>query len=221
MKKIAILGSREKFENYYVAVEACHAEAVGITSEDEMLLVKDVDGVIVPGGGDVNPKLYHQENTASADIDDVLDELELKVIDDVVKCQKPLLGICRGHQIINIYFGGDLIQNVENCDIHKRDNNNQDRVHMSNVEKESFLYDIYHEERISTNSAHHQAISKLGTGLKAVQFSDDGLIEAYYHEELPIYCLQWHPERMCLKHERSDTINGLQIFEFFIGNVCQ
>lgn len=219
MKKIAIIGNRDKFENYYAAVEACGAVAVGITSEDEMPIVKDVDGVIIPGGGDVNPKLYHQENTASADIDDALDELEIKVIDSVVKCQKPLLGICRGHQIVNIYFGGDLIQNVDNCDVHKREND-KDRVHMSNVEKDSFLYAIYQEERISTNSAHHQAVRKLGTGLRAIQYSEDGLIEAFYHETLPVYCLQWHPERMCLKHERSDTVNGLKVFEFFIGNVC-
>lgn len=219
MKKIAIIGDREKFENYFAAVEACGAEAVSITSEEEVTTVKDVDGVIVPGGTDVNPKLYHQVNTASYDLDDALDELEMKVIDSAVTYKKPMLGICRGHQIINIYFGGDMIQNVEHCDVHKREND-IDKVHMSNVEKGSFLYNIYQEERISTNSAHHQAVNHLGAGLKAIQFSDDGLIEAFYHEKLPVFCVQWHPERMCLKHERSDTVNGLRVFEFFIGSVC-
>lgn len=175
-----------------------------------------IDGIVIPGGADINPALYHEKNTDSIEIDDALDELELAVIREAVEHKKPILGICRGHQILNVFFGGSLIQNVEKVDVHERIGM-EDRVHMSRVKKNSFVYDIYQEERISINSAHHQAIKELAAGLEAVQFSDDGLIEAFYHTKLPVYGVQWHPERMCLKNARPDTVDGLKIFEYFIN----
>ena len=179
-------------------------------------IVGSVDGVIIPGGTDVNPVFYHEENTDSREINDRLDRYQMEIIAETVKLQKPILGICRGHQIINIYFGGTMIQNLDNCDIHERQNE-QDKVHMSRVEKDSFLDEIYHSDRISVNSAHHQAVGKLGEDLRAVQFSDDGVVEAFSHTKLPIYCVQWHPERMCLRNARTDTVDGLKIFEYFVN----
>ncbi|MBR1392072.1 MAG: type 1 glutamine amidotransferase [Lachnospiraceae bacterium] len=220
MKRILIIGKREvrRNENYYAAVEACGAEAISYDFCGRSGQTTKIDGIVIPGGADMNPALYHEENTDSIEIDDELDQLELAVIREAVEHKKPILGICRGHQILNVFFGGSLIQNVEGVDVHERIGM-VDRVHMSRVKKNSFVYDIYQEERISINSAHHQAIKELAAGLEAVQFSDDGLIEAFYHTELPVYGVQWHPERMCLKNARPDTVDGLKIFEYFINRL--
>lgn len=218
MKKILIIENRNtlRYENYYLAVEACGAEAVQPEMYGSVEIVKDMDGVIIPGGTDVDPVFYQEANTDSRDINDRLDRFQMDIIAEAVKHNKPILGICRGHQIINIFFGGTLIQNLDECDIHERQND-QDKVHMSRVEKDSFLDEIYHSDRISVNSAHHQAVKELGGGLKAVQFSDDGVIEAFCHTKLPIYCVQWHPERMCLNNARTDTVDGLKVFAYFIN----
>ena len=73
-------------------------------------LVKELDGIVLPGGVDLNPALYHEENTDSVGINDALDRLEFAVIEWAVAEKIPVLGICRGFQILNVYFGGSLIQ---------------------------------------------------------------------------------------------------------------
>ena len=82
----------------------------------------------------------------------------------------------------------------------------------------SFIFNIYGGALV-TNSAHHQAVKELGTGLEAVQYSKDGLVEAFYHTRLPIYAVQWHPERMCLKNARTDTVDGLKVFAYFVNGI--
>ena len=126
-----------------------------------------------------------------------------------------MLGICRGLQIINVFFGGSLVQNVDDCAVHER-LGTVDRVHETSVPHSSFLYSVYGAEKIAENSAHHQAIKRLGAGLKPMQYCGDGLIEAVRHESLPIIALQWHPERMCLACARKDTVDGLCIFRYFL-----
>ena len=217
MKKIAIIGTRgyKRNHNYYDAVEALGEETVEVGIGAQLDCIKDVNGVIIPGGVDVNPALYHAQNTDSVNIFDELDALDMEVIKIAVDRCIPILGTCRGHQILNVFFGGSLIQNVENCCIH-RAVGLVDRVHEGRVEKNSFLYEIYGTEKIMTNSAHHQAIKTLGKGLRAVEFADDGIIEAMCHESLPIYGVQWHPERMCFANHRDDTVDGAGVFKYFL-----
>lgn len=217
MKTIAIIGKREigRHENYYAAVEACNALAVELVSHENMNRIESVDGIIIPGGVDINPDLYQEENIDCRDINNELDQLEMEVIKHAILYKKPILGICRGHQILNVFFRGSLIQNVENAGIHEQ-KDGVDKVHTGRVSKDSFLYEVYGEEFISINSAHHQAVKKLGENLEAVQFSEDGIMEAFYHTQLPIMGVQWHPERMCLKNARPDTVDGLKLFDYFI-----
>lgn len=217
MKKIGIIGSRvyKRHHNYYDAVTATGGEPIDLLLGYCKNGLDGIDGIIIPGGDDINPRLYNEPNTKSYNIDDNLDNLEMKIIKDAVERKIPMLGSCRGHQILNVFFGGSLIQNVQNLDIHKAVGQN-DRAHMTKVDKNSFLYEIYKDEKISVNSAHHQAVKVLGKGFRAVQYSEDGLIEASEHESLPIYSVQWHPERMALACRRDDTVDGLEIFKFFI-----
>lgn len=139
------------------------------------------DGFLITGGDDVNPYLYKQKNLNSNNINNDLDSLDLKVIDFAVQKKMPLMGICRGIQIINVYFKGSLIQDIAN---------HQNSTHKCTISDNPYL----NENNITTNSFHHQAISLLGDDLKAFCISDDGIIEGIYHNNLPILAIQWHPE---------------------------
>ena len=221
MKMIGIVGKRDMYrnENCYAAVEACGAAATLLDLRGGVGNVRDMDGILLPGGNDVNPALYHEDNTASRELNKRLDWFELAVLSEAVKYKIPVLGICRGHQLINVFFGGSLIQNIENCDIHDYYEDLRDRAHSSIIKNPSFLFHIYGTDRIGINSAHHQAIGVLGKGLREAQYSEDGLIEAIYHVELPIFGVQWHPERMCLKNTRPDTVDGLKLFWYFVKDI--
>lgn len=220
MKNIAIVINPESKmnHNYVAAVEAVGARHIMLDWSGAVSEVKNCCGIIITGGVDINPSLYGEENTDSVCVNDVLDDFEIRVIDVAVKNNVPVLGVCRGLQLLNVYFGGTLIQNVAHCDIHKREAD-KDKIHLSYVEGNSFLYDVYGQNKLNINSAHHQAIKKLANGFRAVQHSEDNLIEAVEHEVLPIYGVQWHPERTCLSYARADVVDGLQLFKWFT-HIC-
>ncbi|MCR5734498.1 MAG: gamma-glutamyl-gamma-aminobutyrate hydrolase family protein [Lachnospiraceae bacterium] len=218
MKTVGIIGDRTTFRrnhNYYDAAEACGVKTVPLmkgTWRDSMGII---DGIIIPGGGDLNPALYGEQNHGSVDIDDELDELETAVLDHAVKAHLPVFGICRGFQLINVYFGGSLIQHIDDHRHHVWIDRDTDNAHDAVADQGSFIYGLYGKKTIRVNSAHHQAVKKTGTDLIPVLYSDDGLIEAFVHSSLPIIGVQFHPERMCLKNRRADTVNGLKLFEYF------
>ena len=135
-----------------------------------------------------------------------------------MKAGKPVLGICRGLQVINIYFGGDLIQDLgEKNECHRR-TGDQDKVHRSITKPGTWLEELYGTE-YPTNSAHHQAVGTVGTGLETVSLSEDSVVEALVHTSLPVYSVQWHPERMCFANRRDDTVDGSRVIRFFL-DVC-
>lgn len=139
------------------------------------------DGFVIIGGDDVNPYLYGEENYASHGICDEIDGLDLQIIEYAATHNKPLFGICRGLQMINIYFKGTLKQHVLNHDVgsHKI------------VLVDQFL-DFPELEIV--NSFHHQSIKKIGQNLRVLYYSLDGEIECFIHEKHPIIAVQFHPE---------------------------
>ena len=177
--------------------------------------VENYDGLLLPGGCDVNPCRYGQENTASRGINDALDELQLYVLDGFVKAGKPVLGVCRGYQLINVYFGGTLVQDLgEVCGRHCSGIPGKDLLHRCCVEKGSWLYGFYGEAFVH-NSFHHQAADKIGEGLTVDGWCpEDHVPESMHHSSLPIYSVQWHPERICLDHARAEAVDGLEDFRF-------
>ena len=216
MNKIGIIGSRDSFKtitNYYDAVEVCGALAQSVTSLENII---GLDGLIIPGGADVDPALYGENNTSCYGVNRKLDDLEMEIIDTAVKRKIPILGICRGHQILNVYFGGSLFQDIEQADRHRHIDAG-DQCHACTTDQNGFLFGIYRCQNFYVNSAHHQAIKKPGNGIRIVQNSDDGVAEAICHDSLPVYGVQWHPERMCLKNARKDTIDGLPLFQWFVN----
>lgn len=163
------------------------------------------DGVILVGRGDVDPTLYRQENIASDNIEEEFDRKCIKCLDYFVKNNKPVLGICKGLQYINVYFGGTLKQDINN-------HNFPTVMHAHKVvcKNNSSLIN-YYGNTFMVNSMHHQCIDKLGKGLNISALSEDNTIEAI--EKKNLIAVQWHPER--LLNNDFDTIEGKLIFQIF------
>ena len=207
MKRVFLRGTAETFHNYIAALQAVGVEPV---ASMDLTLAADCDGLLVPGGADVDPVHYGQENTASVGIDPDRDRDELLLIRQFLAMEKPILGICRGHQILNIALGGDLIQDLPG---HRQRPDGIDEVHPVLVEH-PFLRALYGERFIS-NSAHHQAIGRLGQGLTVTCRSEEGIIEGVVHENGRVFGLQFHPERMAFANRRTDADDGEPIFRTF------
>lgn len=176
------------------------------------------EGLLLPGGGDSDPALYGQENTACRNIDLGRDEVELALVRQFAGAGKPILGICRGHQLLNIAFGGDLIQDMKTKNAHMQ-KEEQDQFHSTVIAADSALFECY-GEHMTTCSAHHQAVGRLGEGLRAVQWTEDGAVEALEHTRLPIFGVQWHPERQTGAWRRTDVADGAVLFRWFC-TLCQ
>lgn len=148
------------------------------------------DALLLPGGGDLEPWRYGQKNLGSRSMDAKRDQQELDLLDLFVWKRKPVLGICRGLQVINVYFGGSLIQDLEGHSAV----NGADRYHA--VQTTDAKMEMLFGAGMLVNSAHHQAIDRLGKGVNPFQQAPDGTIEGIYHESFPVWAVQWHPERL-------------------------
>ena len=173
------------------------------------------DGLLLPGGCDVNPARYGKEPIPQEITDDDQDALQFDVLARFLEARKPVLGICRGPHLLNVAFGGTLIPHLPGAEKHMSLPSGEDNVHPVHAERDSFLYRIYGSD-FRVNSSHHQGIELPGKGLHAVLHSEDGVIEAIEHDSLPVWGVQWHPERMCFLHQRDDTEDGSLIFRFFL-----
>lgn len=214
MKTVFIRGNRGDFANYTAALAACGAEPVLSMNPAD---AERCGGLLLPGGADVNPALYGQKNTASRGIDDSRDRDELALIRRFFAFGRPILGICRGHQVLNVAFGGDLIQDVPDPARHVALGDAGDNVHPVRA-GHPFLQGLY-GERFCVNSAHHQAAGRLGRGLLETCVSADGINEGFIHENGLVIGVQFHPERMGFAHRRPDTVDGRKIFESFLALV--
>lgn len=189
--KIVIAGNKSATENYVRYVNSVGAEPIVTLNQGH---IADCDALLLPGGGDITPGFFGEKNHGSRNIDTELDILQLQALAFCVKEQKPVLGICKGMQIINVGLGGTVVQDLPAAWIHRY--HDGDQYHTSDIEKDSWLYSLYGGEA-KVNSAHHQAVGKLGRGLKIIQRCPlDGCPEALAHEVLPIIGVQWHPERL-------------------------
>ena len=198
--------------NYLAAVEAA-----GGVGEARYLPSPDLsyDGLLLTGGDDMDPALFGRENRGSQGIDRARDEAELSLLDAFLSANKPVLAICRGHQVANVWLGGDLIQDLgpELVSFHRKEEG--DQVHLIRAEEGSLLHRLYGPV-FPVNSSHHQALGRLGRGLRVSARSEDGVIEAVEHDTLPLISVQFHPERMTGALARPDTVDGGEIFRAFV-----
>ena len=204
------------YANYFKALERAGARGVAV---DGKVNSSAYDALLLPGGGDVAPERYGQPRApASRNIDPALDGLQLGALEAFVSAKKPVLGICRGHQLVNVFFGGTLIQDLSTADSHISINR-KDQVHETRALEGSLIHRLYGSSPV-VNSAHHQGVDRLGEGLRAVQWSDDGVIEGMEHARLPIYCVQWHPERMNAGFPCANGADrGDALFRFFVRQI--
>ena len=196
--RIYIWGAAERYGNYRRAVEITGG-TVQFCGEPA-----GCDGLLLPGGGDLEPWRYGQANTASCGLEPDRDAAELELIDWFCTWKKPILGICRGIQTINVYFGGTLLQDVPgHSAVSGRDRYHSVRCIPSPLTRAC-------GEQCIVNSAHHQVLDRVGTGLQPVQWAPDGVVEAVCHESLPVWGVQWHPERLA-------GVNGKALLAAFLN----
>lgn len=216
MSKIKVLLSVNTNREYYVNA----VTGVGATAYAKYLpeINTDYDGLILCGGNDIHPKYYNEPINGSINIDNERDALEFELLKAYIDLKKPVMGICRGFQLINIFFGGSLYQNIEEKALHLGSPELYP-THNVRATKDSIIGKTY-GELLSVNSSHHQAIKTLGKNLKATAFWQDKYTEAYEHTTLPILGVQWHPEKMCFDMQRDDAVDGAKLFEYFI-DLCK
>ena len=170
------------------------------------------DGLLLTGGDDLDPALFGQPNRGSRGIDRARDQAELALLDAFCKAGKPVLAICRGHQVVNVWLGGDLIQDLGRTLAPFHQKKRGDQLHLLRAEKGSLLHRLYGPV-FPVNSNHHQGLGRLGRGLRASVWSEDGVVEAVEHEDLPLISVQFHPERMT----GPNTVDGGALFRVFVA----
>lgn len=183
-------------------------------------LLDRIDGLILSGGGDINPLFLGEEPVVELhSINHKRDLQELVLTRLAADRQIPMLGICRGIQVMNAAFGGLLYQDIHTQLEGKRIKHDQNlnrsyASHTVEVEKDSLLYTLFNKERLEVNSFHHQAVKTPAPGLRTVAMSTDGVIEAVEStEHKSILGVQWHPECFCLAGDDSMA----PLFNWIVG----
>lgn len=174
------------------------------------MVANEFDGFIFCGGVDIDPKYYGEEIDGAKNICSVRDEFECALFKAAYKTGKPILGICRGMQVINVFLGGSLHQHIDG---HVQTEERGARTHSVTLSPEGMLSKIEGGEVIEVNTFHHQIVKRLADGLIVDGVSSlDGYIEAYHHANHKFLLgVQWHPEAF---FEESET--SRKIFEAFI-----
>lgn len=189
-----------------------------VCSPDEIKnYVSLCDGIIITGGIDVAPILYDEIPYPGCGIFDLdMDRSHLELIREVIRAGKPLLGICRGMQLINVALGGTLYQDIPsqcpNCGDHSHTYIRGDAVHSVTLAEHSPLHRIYGKRNLEVNSIHHQSVKDCGKGVEICAQALDGIAEGLYVPGQNILGVQWHPEMLLTKSDES-----LCLFMDFLG----
>lgn len=188
---------------YTASLHRAGAKAVWIEPDDLPKAIDRMlqcDGLLLPGGEDVDPEYYGQTPTEKCgEIVKARDHTEMKMLEAFLSTGKPILGICRGVQLMNVYFGGTLHQDIQDIASCKHDDYPHKDLgnHMVTLADGSKLAQIMRQRVLRVNSLHHQAVDQVAPGLIAAAVSEDGITEAV---EYPAhrFCIgvQWHPEHM-------------------------
>ena len=156
----------------------------------------DATHLLLPGGGDITPAFFGQADHGSHSVDTGLDILQFELLSRFAAQKKPVLGICKGLQLINVHFGGDVTQHIDTAENHRWVGRDQFHyVFHCDLGRRDFFYQLYGNSA-KVNSAHHQAVNRMGRGLIPVCRAGDNVVEGLIHSFLPILAVQWHPERL-------------------------
>ncbi len=194
-----------------------------LTDNDSLIMdfIKRCDGFLISGGPDTDAKYYGENNLVyNGTISPLRDVMEIHIVKKAFKAKKPMLGICRGIQILNVAMGGTLYQDInsqikgENILKHSQSAPRWYPVHEIYIERDSIIWETFKTEIARVNSFHHQAVKDIAPGFMATSKAADGVIESIeYIEKQKQFAVgvQWHPEIMWKK-----DATYLKIFEHFI-----
>lgn len=174
-------------------------------------------GFVLSGGGDIDPLYWGEEpDKGLGRISPLRDSFEVLLARAILEQQRPLLGICRGCQVMNVAGGGTLWQDLETGLKHMQEAPRSYPIHEIRIENASLLKCIMKSEAIRVNSFHHQAVKSPGAGFKISARASDGTVEAIEGQYAGVFCLgvQWHPE--CMVDE-----NAQALFRYFVRSSYQ
>lgn len=212
--KIVALSWPKENNNYKRALERLNIPYM-VLSPGEEIAWNRISAIIFIGGEDIHPSYYNEKiKEENLEINKGRDQWEFHLMESAFKRRIPILGICRGCQLINVFFGGSLYQDLKRykrerkiSQIHWREKG-RDSLHRIYIEKKSNLYRILEREEMRVNSSHHQGIKNLGKNLdvsaKFLEHEFD-IIEGIEYKDYPyLIGVQWHPER--LKGKESNKL---------------
>lgn len=188
---ILIYGHENHYENYRAALRAAGADPI---VSDAAQTPRHCHGLLLPGGGDI--------------LDGTLPQPESDLIAVFIAAGRPILGVCRGMQALNVYFGGTLHPYIPHHQLP-----HGDMVHptCACAPVAPLLGNTP-----TVNSNHHQAIHRLGAHLRACQWAHDGVIEGIFHTTYPLLGVQWHPERQSFALRRPDADDAAPLLRRFV-----
>ena len=205
---VAAYADNAKNEPYIQAVEEAGGEAICLYAPPVDL---SYDGLLLCGGEDVAPSHYGEESHGAELSDQVRDEAELALARAYIAYGKPIFGICRGAQVLNVALGGTLWQSLHTVAQHRAPVGILS--HTVRAQENSLLWDLYDSD-FTVNSRHHQALRLPGCGVVPTAWARDGVIEGFEHERLPLFGVQWHPE--CSLQGEDGCVPGLPLFRYFL-----
>lgn len=181
-------------------------------------VIAALDGLLLTGGNDVDSYSYGEAPLAEKwQVDSPRTRYESELIQEAQKQEKPIFGICRGCQMLNVALGGSLFQDIPqqipNSILHTSPNKPTWNYHEVDIDGNSLLFSVLGKEKLRVNTSHHQAIKTLAPGLRIVATAQDGVIEAVQKDEGPfVLAVQWHPEAM------DDWSSSIPMLEAFVDH---
>jgi len=178
--------------------------------------LEDVSGLVIPGGGDIDPELYgHTRHPRTHNVSLRRDRFELELISEALQRDMPILAICHGMQLLNVHEGGTLNQHLLDDPKkleHYRDRPMAEPAHSVGLREDSLLAEVMGSVSVQVNTHHHQGLDDVAETLHPIGWSEDGVLEAVVHKDRSwVLGVQWHPEAMAPVHQ-----DELAIFESFV-----
>ncbi|MCY4402758.1 MAG: gamma-glutamyl-gamma-aminobutyrate hydrolase family protein [Candidatus Poribacteria bacterium] len=213
------------FKNYITTIEEYGGEAHllirGCGNAKDF--VSQIDGLLLPGGGDIHPDYFNQEwHPEIINVNEDRDELEISIFEEAFNQDIPVFGICRGIQVMSVAMGGSLYQDIETEypqeAVTHPSISAKDSRHNIEIEPESVLGKIIGESAEEVNSAHHQAVDDIGEGFVVTARSEDGIVEAMENPSKQFMVgVQYHPERMTQNEKFRE--HRRKLFEAFLSSI--